>query len=172
MATKMLFDLTTSGYTSIKRTINADENRLLTSIFHDCDTDKKGFLSREDLKFAVVSLFGYKPSKYETNEILQTHGDIIIDGKKGISLTSFLAVLGPKFASRDEDDEIRQVFLAFDIQCHGFLTVEDLMKVFGQIAPRIPAHTVAASFRELDRDGDGRISYKDFEFMMKYGTDS
>ncbi|XP_041353386.1 EF-hand calcium-binding domain-containing protein 11-like isoform X2 [Gigantopelta aegis] len=140
MATKMLFDLTTSGYTSIKRTINADENRLLTS--------------------------------YETNEILQTHGDIIIDGKKGISLTSFLAVLGPKFASRDEDDEIRQVFLAFDIQCHGFLTVEDLMKVFGQIAPRIPAHTVAASFRELDRDGDGRISYKDFEFMMKYGTDS
>lgn len=27
-------------------------------------------------------------------------------------------------------------------------------------------------FRELDRDGDGRISYKDFDFMMKYDTKS
>ena len=25
--------------------------------------------------------------------------------------------------------------------------------------------------REIDRDGDGRISYKDFEFMMKYNID-
>ena len=23
-------------------------------------------------------------------------------------------------------------------------------------------------FRELDRDGDGRVSYKDFDFMMKF----
>jgi len=23
-------------------------------------------------------------------------------------------------------------------------------------------------YRELDRDGDRRVSYKDFEFMMKY----
>jgi hypothetical protein len=25
--------------------------------------------------------------------------------------------------------------------------------------------------REIDRDGDGRVSYKDFEFMMKYSSD-
>ena len=23
-------------------------------------------------------------------------------------------------------------------------------------------------FREIDRDGDGRVSYRDFEFMMKF----
>ena len=23
-------------------------------------------------------------------------------------------------------------------------------------------------YREIDRDGDGRVSYKDFEFMMKF----
>ena len=27
-------------------------------------------------------------------------------------------------------------------------------------------------FRELDRDGDGRVSYKDFDFMMKYDVGS
>ena len=25
-------------------------------------------------------------------------------------------------------------------------------------------------FREIDQDGDGRISYKDFEYVMKYNT--
>ena len=26
--------------------------------------------------------------------------------------------------------------------------------------------------REVDRDGDGRVSFKDFEFMMKYSKDN
>ncbi|XP_050809311.1 EF-hand calcium-binding domain-containing protein 11 isoform X2 [Gopherus flavomarginatus] len=32
-------------------------------VFEACDEDKKGYLSREDFKVAVVMLFGYKPSK-------------------------------------------------------------------------------------------------------------
>ena len=32
-------------------------------VFHQCDEGKKGYLTREDIKVAVVSLFGYKPSK-------------------------------------------------------------------------------------------------------------
>lgn len=27
-------------------------------------------------------------------------------------------------------------------------------------------------FREIDRDGDGRVSYKDFEYMMKYSMEN
>ena len=29
-------------------------------------------------------------------------------------------------------------------------------------------HAIISLFRELDRDGDGRVSYKDFDFMMKF----
>lgn len=32
-------------------------------VFRLCDQEQKGYLNREDLKMAVVMLFGYKPSK-------------------------------------------------------------------------------------------------------------
>lgn len=32
-------------------------------VFQLCDESKKGYLNREDMKMAVVMLFGYKPSK-------------------------------------------------------------------------------------------------------------
>ncbi|XP_030414807.1 EF-hand calcium-binding domain-containing protein 11 [Gopherus evgoodei] len=40
-------------------------------VFEACDEDKKGYLSREDFKVAVVMLFGYKPSK-ELDAILSS----------------------------------------------------------------------------------------------------
>lgn len=36
---------------------------LCVQVFDQCDVEKKGYLSREDVKVAVVMLFGYKPSK-------------------------------------------------------------------------------------------------------------
>jgi len=32
-------------------------------VFYECDLGHKGYLSREDVKMAIVSLLGYKPSK-------------------------------------------------------------------------------------------------------------
>ncbi|TTE07144.1 EF-hand calcium-binding domain-containing protein 11 [Bagarius yarrelli] len=40
------------------------------SVFNQCDEEEKGFLSREDLKMAVVMLFGYKPSKFHHEVLL------------------------------------------------------------------------------------------------------
>nr|KAG5694597.1 hypothetical protein BaRGS_015010 [Batillaria attramentaria] len=80
----------------------------------------------------------------------------------------FVEAVTPKLINRDEDDEIRQTFMAFDTHCKGFLTVDDLKKVFSQVAPRLSVHHLEMIFRELDRDGDGRVSYKDFDFLMKF----
>ena len=35
----------------------------LNQIFNDADVDSKGFLEKDDLKIAIISLLGYKPSK-------------------------------------------------------------------------------------------------------------
>ncbi|XP_046327838.1 EF-hand calcium-binding domain-containing protein 11-like isoform X2 [Haliotis rufescens] len=132
------FDLKSYGYSVIPKSMTAEDRKLLSSVFHDCDSNNKGYLTREDTKIAVVSLYGYKPSKYEVNQLLDKYGESLQDDVKG----------------------------------RGFLTVEDLKKTFSQVAPHLPIHAVAAAFKELDRDGDGRISYRDFDFMMKYGKDS
>lgn len=116
----------------------------------------------------MVELLGYKPTKYEVNQLLQAHGTDIDTQTKGLVLAGFLSCMHGKLTCRDEDEEIRHTFMAFDVQCRGFLTLEDVKKVFSKVAPHVSAPTVHSAFREIDQDGDGRVSYKDFEFLMKY----
>ena len=155
-----------------KSGLSNEKIRLIETTFNECDENKKGYLNREDLKVAMISLFGYKPSKLEVDQLMAGAERQSNQGLKNtMSLQHFLKVMSSKMAASDEDDEIRQTFLAFDSQCHGFLTVSDLKKVFSQIAPHMQEHAIESAFREIDRDGDGRVSYKDFEFMMKYSLD-
>jgi len=140
---------------------------LLKTIFAESD-QRKGFLNRTDFKLATISLLGYKPSTYEANQVLSKYGHTDAEGNLVLNQGEFIDAMTPKLINKDEDEEIRQTFLAFDSHCKGFLTIEDLKKVFCVIAPHLGVHHIESAFRELDRDGDGRVSYKDFDFMMKF----
>lgn len=107
----------------------------------------------------------------EANSMMERFGERIDEETVGVSLESFLSCMSEKMVKRDEDEEIRHIFMALDVHCHGFLTLEDVKKVFSKVAPHVPMATVHSAFREIDQDGDGRVSYKDFDFMMKYNTD-
>ncbi|VDI61210.1 Hypothetical predicted protein [Mytilus galloprovincialis] len=106
-------------------------------------------------------------SSLETDQLILKFGEDIY-GSRCMKLAKFMDAMSEKLMKSDEDQDIRHTFMAFDSQCRGFLTVEDFKKAVGHVAPHLPMHAVDLSFRELDRDGDGRVSYKDFEFMMKY----
>ena len=68
-------------------------------------------------------------------------------------------------------EELRNAFMMLDFSCKGFLEIDDLYKQFSLIAPHIQSSRIADIFRELDRDCDGRVSYKDFEIAMQYYND-
>jgi len=67
----------------------------------------------------------------------------------------------------DNVEELRNKFITLDFSCKGFLTLEDLKRQFEIIAPNFSKKSLYI-FKEMDRDFDGRISYKDFEFAMEY----
>lgn len=146
-----------------------DYNKVIKGAFDIADVKRNGFLTRKDYKIAVTALLGYKPSKYETDRLLSEHGEILSDGSmiKGIPFETFKSLMLPKMYQRDNDELIRQIFLALDVQCRGFLTIEEAIQGFNEVIPTIPQHQVKQFFKEIDMDEDGRISYKDFELMMK-----
>ncbi|CAN0314899.1 unnamed protein product [Lampetra planeri] len=135
----------------------------LRRTFIECDLDGDGYLSREDFKVAVLSLCGYKPSKTETDHLMASVKE---KNLPGMPFDEFRRAVSTRLASVDFDDETRRIFTAFDTCCRGFLTVEDFRKAFSLVAPHLSGQTIHETFRETDRDLDGRVSYRDFETAM------
>jgi len=152
------------------RVITDHDRNTIKSAFYDCDSGHKGFLSKEDLKVAFIYLLGYKPSKVEIDGLIENNFIKSKDGDAvtGLQLEKFLSVMSEKLSSSSVDDEIRETFLAFDRKCRGFITLEDVKSAFSLVSPCITQRSIESAFREIDRDADGRITFRDFEFMMKY----
>ncbi|XP_044869905.1 EF-hand calcium-binding domain-containing protein 11 isoform X2 [Mauremys mutica] len=111
-------------------------------VFEACDEDKKGYLSREDFKVAVVMLFGYKPSKVEVDSVMAS----VQQKNSGVLLEEFLKLMSTKKAAQLHHSEIRQIFTAFDMQYRGFLTLEDFKRAFNSIAPKLPERIIVEAF--------------------------
>eukprot|EP01105_Mastigella_eilhardi_P018701 TRINITY_DN434_c0_g1_i1.p1 TRINITY_DN434_c0_g1~~TRINITY_DN434_c0_g1_i1.p1 ORF type:complete len:170 (-),score=37.69 TRINITY_DN434_c0_g1_i1:149-619(-) len=130
--------------------------------FTACDSGDKGWLAREDLRMAMTSLLGYRPSKTELHALVPDG----VRGNSGIDSAVFLQIMAPKLAARDVDDDIRQKFMLLDSHYRGYLKLEDVLPAFASVG--VPEATIHRAFVEADVDRDGKISYKDFERMMKY----
>ena len=76
--------------------------------FHDADEGGRGSLSPEDYKVAVISLMGYKPSKYELATIWKQHA---IEGEESqrLSRAAFVEIMLGRLKQQAADDLIRQV---------------------------------------------------------------
>ncbi|KAM9466534.1 EF-hand calcium-binding domain-containing protein 11 isoform 2-T2 [Clarias gariepinus] len=124
--------------------MRAADRKKFVSVFDQCDVEKKGYLSREDLKVAVVMLFGYKPSKSETSMMM---GAGAVPTCPGVPLEQFVSLMGRKSSAGDPYEKTRQIFSAFDLHCRGFLKLGDFRSVFARIAPHLPERTVLEAFR-------------------------
>ncbi|XP_075048714.1 EF-hand calcium-binding domain-containing protein 11 isoform X2 [Mixophyes fleayi] len=142
---------------------DAGDRRKFLRVFEACDEGKKGFLTREDFKVAVVSLFGYKPSKIEVDSMLPS-----LSKSGGVRPDEFVKLMSMKKSAHLSFGDQRQIFSVLDSHCRGFLNVDDFKRGFRSVAPHLSEHTVLEAFREVDRDSDGLVCYKDFEFAMNY----
>ena len=140
----------------------------LTKIFDFCDDGGKKYLNQSEIKIAYVAVFGRKPTKYELRDLLAVGMDIEHFDDLRLNFDQFLKIFGGAFDKSDENEDIRNIFTAFDTRCRGFLTEVDLIEAFRRVAPSIQQQAVKSIFRELDSDNDGRISYRDFDFVMKH----
>lgn len=108
-------------------------NDLVCKTFYSSDENKKGYLSQEDYKVSIIRLFGYKPSKYELAKVWSEKGNE--KGQEdGLDLDQFKKLVLPRLKQRDPSEHIRQIFLAFDRFCHGFISLDDCKAAFRKVS--------------------------------------
>jgi calcium-binding protein CML len=66
---------------------------------------------------------------------------------------------------------LRQAFLQFDKSKTGYITKEDLKKTMIEFDNALTDEECNAMFGEVDLDGDGRITFREFrELMVRHVT--
>ncbi len=110
----------------------------------------------------MVALLGYKPSKFELDQIMYEHRDC-----NGLSVQQLHTFVNCQLNLMDDNEKLRQVFVAFDSSCNGFISLEDFRKAVRAVAPYISLLYIDELFSICDRDHIGRLSFRDFVFFMK-----
>ena len=130
------------------------------------DTTHKGYLTRHDLKCAIILLLGYTPSHIELTALLTTAG--CHPPTQQLTLDRFLPLLTRRIQQHDTLQYYQQLFGAFDSDNNGFIRRTDFIQVCLSVTPpgAIDRPMLDALFGVCDGDGDGVVSYREFDRLM------
>ncbi|KAJ4459195.1 hypothetical protein PAPYR_5001 [Paratrimastix pyriformis] len=123
-------------------------------------------LTRATFKLATVALLGSRPSKQELDVYFPLPSPSGGSQEAVMEQDRFIKVMSDRLSIIDPDEEIRLMFRAFEVSGSGFLTLADVGTIFQTYAPAVSSVTIEQIFSEADRDGDGRVTYTDFERML------
>nr|CCA26279.1 EFhand domaincontaining protein C14orf143 homolog putative [Albugo laibachii Nc14] len=145
-----------------------DHLLLLSHCFQHFDANSKGYLDESELKCAVVAALGIQPSRLILSEIFAHQFD---SDSIQINRTEFLSTLQDRFSNAKGMEYGRRLFKAMDLRCDGFISRENFISICGRYTPRLALSTVIAAFDEADSDRDQRVTYSDFERIMRIACD-
>lgn len=136
----------------------------------------------------MMSVLGYKPTSFEVKTLFAQHAEEHCCGDQnatsttdctdgadrrlalGVSELRFSQLMEQKMQHlQGPDHRLRETFRQFAGGDKGFITLKDLMDVFGKVAPATSPEIIHSVFREVDTRGTGMISYLEFERVFRNG---
>ncbi|CAH8655664.1 unnamed protein product [Dicrocoelium dendriticum] len=136
----------------------------LREIFRIIDRDRGGTVSGQELG-DLIRLVSSNCSETKT-KILMRRADINGDGEIGFDEFVHLITAEPSSAELDSE-ATREAFEVFDTDNDGYITKTELGHVLKSIGHECTDQEVEELLSEADRDGDGRVTYEEFEAMIE-----
>ena len=84
------------------------------------------------------------------------------DGNGSVDFTDFLSMM-----TKMKAEMIKEGFKVFDRDGDGFITTAELREVLVKLGLMVSDEDAEEMIREADADGDGRVSYSEYEAVMK-----
>ncbi|KAK3129737.1 hypothetical protein QOZ80_6BG0483990 [Eleusine coracana subsp. coracana] len=144
----------------------AEEIDKYNEMFQKMDKDKDGNLTLEELNEGL-QINGHPVPEAEIKMLLEA-GDI--EGTGMLDCEEFITIL-LHIKKMSNEEYLPKAFKFFDKDGNGFIDMEELMEALGDDELGPNEQVIHDIVRDVDKDKDGRISYPEFESMMKAGTD-
>ncbi|KAI4974679.1 hypothetical protein ZWY2020_048286 [Hordeum vulgare] len=145
----------------VARNMPVEELDKYVQMFHLMDKDKNGNLSLEEL-MEGLHINGQRVPESEIRMLLEAADT---DGNGTLDCDEFVTV-SLHLKKMTNDKYLAAAFRYFDKDGSGFIEIDELRQELG---PNEQA--ILEIIRDVDTDRDGRISYQEFELMMKSGAD-
>ncbi|KAK3136374.1 hypothetical protein QOZ80_5BG0433000 [Eleusine coracana subsp. coracana] len=140
-----------------------EELEAIRELFHMLDTNKDGHLTIDELRKGL-RVIGQNVSETDVDMLMEAAD---IDGNGTLDLKEFVTVSIHLKKIRSED-HLPKVFSYFDKNGSGYIEIEELKEA---LSPRGGQKAIDDIILDVDKDKDGKISYEEFELMMKGGMD-
>merc|ERR1712131_138253 len=135
------------------------------------DKDGDGTVTTKEIG-AVLRKMGQDPTEDELRQMIH---DVDSDGNGHIDFEEFKTMMGKRMKEAEDSEEDMKTF--FDlISSDGFITSYELTKLMMSYTEKVTgerawpddvAEDVSDMIREADIDGDGKITFEEFVYMMK-----
>lgn len=143
------------------------------------DKSSKGYLTKHELKLSMIYSFGFKPPTAILNEIWSKRFESKLVGSmrtipierliiQGVTPEYFALVMDEYSKTANLEKVARAEFTVIDELDKGFLSFQDFEKLIkNNMTDFLGESKKRAIFREIDLDGDGKISYQDYLNFLK-----
>lgn len=147
-----------------------------TEVFKIFDKNGDGKISQAELGLTLLSL-GEKPTAEELDRMVR---EVDADGDGEIDLKEFIYINtvglgGPPVNGDDASaagirDAIHDAFQVFDLDRNGFISADELLKVLTGLGDdELTLDDCRNMIRSVDKDGDERVDFMEFQQMMSRG---
>ncbi|XP_033727516.1 calmodulin-like protein 4 [Pecten maximus] len=139
--------------------LTADDLKRIKTTFRDIDGNGDGRLSKHELKRACKTM-GVRVNTEHMATMMKKMDEC---GKDFLTFKEFDSFMRDLLeAQAVEDQYLKNVFASMDENGDGYATSEEIAK-----ALNIPPETALELLRDADKNGDGKVSYKEFAELYR-----
>ncbi|KAI2616913.1 EF-hand [Hypomontagnella submonticulosa] len=147
----------------MSRKLSSEEIQVFKDLFDSYDTDKGGNISVEEFAKVMSQSPGKVPSQAEVEQIIK---EVDLDGDGTINFNEFITMMtGQPYPPVDEDAEYASAWKQYEPSLNGSITQSQLRQLMAGLGEPISDAEIEQLVNSVD--GEGKISFKEFEHFMK-----
>jgi len=155
---------------SATRQLNHSNSTMMRKVFDTLDTNHDGVLQVDELKTALVSVFG--PSSPEVSQVQHIFNKLDLDGRGRLTYTEYCAAAMSE-DERLQDQVLRLAFNAFHIKGgEGMISQEEIEQLLTyadaneSLSKAVCESAAQEVIEAYDHNSDGGLDFDEFKCMM------